>query len=420
MGFVFVRALKHACVLSLNGDTESVMRLLLRFVSRLLIVPGILLLQGCSGHPYASDFKSWLGVQILNSYPVAINKISIEQIAQSGSDSVFSFSGTGASTEELYTFSNLVPPEQVNRMAQKFEQEYVSDEAATQAGLDKLMPQIERFINAPVLAERATKKGTKVMINGQARATLGDSGWIFSITRLSVDGLSGSIRPDNSVVKGTREEKAVTKEMNELLSQFEQTSIKAVSIQNELERVAAAEAEAERQKQEAQQRRQEQIEREEQMRVAEAAAKQKSTVLQLLGNGAEFAITWQAQNSRGRMAAQIASSVQIGDSHSLEGTLNENLDFTGTAKPFSAVVSGTGTEEDPVILNIKVAPSENDLRYYQHRTSSLGFLAGNANFNYQLSFNSARNVLEGELESSFLYNYGPEGPVMFLWEPITR
>jgi len=396
------------------------MRSRCRFVSRLVIVPGILLLQGCGAPPYASEFKSWLGVQILNSYPVTINNISFEQIAQSGSESVFSFSGSGATTEDLYTLSQVVPAEDVNRLVQKFEQEYVSDEAAAQAGIDKLMPEISRFMRPPVVAEISTKRGAKVTINGQAKANLGGSGWIFTIARLSVDGLSGSRRPENAVVKGTKEEKAITKEMNELLSQFEETSIRAVSIQNELDRVAAAEAEAERQKQEAEQRRQEQIEKEKQARVAEAAAEQKSAVLQLLGNGAEFAITWQAQNARGRMAAEIISSAQIGDSHSLEGTLHENLDFTGTKKPFSAVVSGTGTEEDPVILNIKAPPSENNLRHYQHKTSSLGFLAGNASFNYQLTFSSARNVFEGELESSYYYHYGPEGPVMFLWEPVTR
>jgi hypothetical protein len=134
-------------------------------------------------------------------------------------------------------------------------------------------------------------------------------------------------------------------------------------------------------------------------------------------NGATFDVNWQAQNAQGSMRATTGQGTEMGGSFSMQGTLSENSNEAGLTKPFYALISGEGTEDSPMVVEIKVAAAPGETKWQDFRDSSKGFLAADSKYTYKLNYDPNNNVFSGELPFSYSNKHGPRAPVKFAWQP---
>lgn len=377
----------------------------------------IVVLTGCGGPKYTADFTKWFPMFVAEKTPVGIDKVSIEETASGNSEAVFQFKASGKTTEDLYNKSDLIDSASLEPIAGKLKQ--LSGTSIKTAGLDSLWNELaDGQPTAPVLLSVATPKGTKVKIQGKARAKLGDNGWEFSIISLSQDNLPGTPgHPDDrTYIKGTPAEKDATTKANRIIARMREAVQVAAKIDAEEKRVAAAEAERIRAEEEATRRRQLEAQRAADEKAAAEKAARKAAILKLIADGTIWQATWQGADMRGNLALRCGKGVETPDGYSIQAELfvPKQPEY---AKPISAVLAGDGGPESPFALELRVVEHEAKAMTYEHRDGSgIGFVAGNAKFTLPLTYKPDTKFFAGTLERNFMYEYGPEGPVSFVFK----
>lgn len=390
-------------------------------LARVILGCAIVLLPGCGGPKYSSDFKSWLGLQLAEQYPLRLDGISIEEIAGAGGESVFSFDGTATTTTDLFSVRPILGPERVDDLESQLRAlGNVPNDIAREAGVLEFVDELRQMTPSPALVEVVTPEGSRVKISGRAKATLGNDGWVFTTSQMNIDGLKGSARPDHAVVKGSDEATAIQTKIEDTLQRFQKATQAMATMMGERERVAAAEREARMKKEEEENRQAEELRKAEEAKKAQEAAEKRAAVVGSFSNGAMFDIVWQGGDMRGRLWATIREGVEMGGVYSFEGTLYEDSSKSGLAKPFSATISGEGTAEAPITVTIKTAYAEGEPKHYRHRDSGQGFLTPDAKYEFELQRTESQADFVGDLKESFMFTFGPKGPIRFLWKPADK
>ena len=392
------------------------------FIRSFVTVCGTLIvalgLIGCGGPKYQGDFEKWFGLFVAEKMPTKVTTVSAEETASGSSETIFQFTASGETTEDLYTSSQFLDVQSLKALVESTKD--FSDRAVRAAGIEPLLSELTDGYSEPrMVLQVASPKGTKVGFRGKVRAKQESGVWKFSVIELAQDDLPGSRRTNfpRALIKGTAEEKEATAKSNTLQSRLRDAVTLAGKINAEENRVATAEAERIQMELDESNRKQAEQRQAEEAKLAKERATNKALLLKHLANGNVFHGTWRGVSARGTMGLRCGKGTDAADGYSMDAEIFdiEKPEFT---KKMSGMVSGDGGTGTPFVLELHVTDHESEIATYQHRDgSALGFVAGNSRFTLPLTFDAIAGTLSGTLERNFMFEYGPEGPVSFVFRP---
>lgn len=373
---------------------------------------------GCGGPKYQGDFEKWFGMFVAEKMPAKVTTVSVEEAASGDAENIFQFTASGETTEDLYTSSQFLEVQSLNALVESTKD--FSDRAVRAAGIEPLLSELTDGYSEPrMVLQVASPKGTKVGFHGKVRAKQEAGVWKFSVIELTQDELPGSRRANfpRALIKGSNEEKEATEKSSTLQNQLRDAVTLAEKINAEENRVAAAEAERIQMELDESTRKQTELRQAEDAKLAKERATNKALLLKHLASGNVFHGTWRGVSARGTMGLRCGKGTDAADGYSMDAEIFD-IDKPEFIKKVSGMVSGDGGTGTPFVLELHVTDHESEIATYQHRDgSALGFVAGNSRFTLPLTFDADAGTLSGTLERNFMFEYGPEGPVSFVFRP---